>query len=155
MHYRATSHGQTYGFDFELFGEVDVEGSKWNTKGRNIMFNIIKKDQDADYWIRLTKEKTKNPHIQIDWGKWVDEDEEDEGGADKGLSNDWDPSNMNNFNMGQYGDQGGDSDDEEEEEEEPGHVHGENCSHGDEHAHEGAKPNADLGDLDAEEEKKD
>jgi prostaglandin-E synthase len=112
-----------------LFGEVDVEGSKWNTKGRNIIFNIIKKNPDAEYWTRLTKDKTKNPHVQIDWGKWVDEDDE-EVETDKGLSNDWDPSNMNAFNMGGgYGDQGGDSDDEEEEEEEPGHVHGENCDH--------------------------
>lgn len=130
-----------------MFDEVDIEGSKWNTKGRNIIFNIIKKNQDKEYWPRLTKEKIKNPHINIDWGKWVDEDEEEEE-ADKGLSNDWDPSNMNAFNMGDYGDQGGDSDDEEEEEE---HVHSEHCSHG---APEGGKPNADLGDLDADEEKK-
>ena len=50
----------------------------------------------------MTKDKSKNPHIQIDWGKWVDEDEEEEE-QDKGLGGDWDPSNMNNFNMGDYG----------------------------------------------------
>lgn len=113
---------------------------------------MIKKNKDSEYWPRLTKDKAKNPHIQIDWSKWVDEDEEDEE-SNKGLGGDWDPSQMQNFNMGGYGDQGGDSDDEEEEEE-PGHVHGEHCSHGHEHAQEGAKPNADLGDLDAEEEQK-
>lgn len=144
---RAESHGNHYAFDIELFDEVDKESSKWNTRGRNIIFNITKKNKDKEQWPRLTKDKAKNPHIQIDWGKWVDEDEEEEEGS-KGLGGDWDPSQMNDFNMGGYGDQG-DSDDEEEEEEEQPHVHGENCSH------DHPKPNADLGDLDADEEKKD
>lgn len=59
---------------------------------------------------------------------------------------------MNNFNMGgaggMYGGQGGDSDDEEEEEEEE-HDHDHSVPHS--HGAEGGK-NADLGDLDAEEE---
>ena len=63
----------------------------------------------------------KNSHIQADWAKWVDEDEEDEA---KPLGEDWNEDNMNNFNMGgagggMYG--GGDSDDEEEEEEHEAH----------------------------------
>ena len=53
--------------------------------------------------------------------------------------------------MGDYGGQEGDSDDEDEEEEP--HVHGEHCNHGDEHGK--GQANADLGDLDADEEKKD
>lgn len=47
----------------QLFDEVDVANSKWNTKGRNIILNIVKKDSDKDHWPRLTKEKIKNPHI--------------------------------------------------------------------------------------------
>lgn len=47
----------------QLFGEVDVENSKWNTKGRNIILNIVKKDPTQDHWPRLTKDKIKNPHI--------------------------------------------------------------------------------------------
>ena len=66
---------------------------------------------------------------------------------------------MNNFNMGggqggMYGGQGGDSDDEDEDEEEE-HEHGHHHPHGEDHSHShGAEPskNADLGDLDAEEE---
>lgn len=139
---RAESHGHVYGFDLTLFDAVNLEESKWNTKGRNIILNIVKANTDASYWPRLTKEKIKNSHIQADWAKWVDEDEEDEA---KPLGEDWNEDNMNNFNMGGgFGDQG-DSDDDEEEEE---HVHGEHCSH----EHEPAKKNADLGDLDAEEE---
>jgi len=145
--YRAESHGHTYGFDLALFAAVSLDESKWNTKGRNIILNIVKANKEEAYWPRLTKDKIKNSHIQADWAKWVDEDEEDEA---KPLGEDWNEDNMNNFNMGgagAYGDQG-DSDDEEEEEE---HAHGDNCAHDHGHSH-GAEKNADLGDLDAEEE---
>jgi hypothetical protein len=126
---------------------VSVESSKWNTKGRNIILNIVKANPEAEYWPRLTKEKTKNSHIQIDWSKWVDEDEEDEA---KPLNEDWNEDNMNAFNMG--GMDGGDSDDDEEEEEEEEHKNHEGCSH-DHGVHtetEQKKKNADLADLDAE-----
>ena len=126
---------------------VDVSG--WNTKGRNIILNLVKTNP-GEYWPRLTKDKVKNAHIQADWAKWVDEDEEDEA---KPLPEDWNQDNMNQFGgegMGGMGMGGDDSDDEEEEEEHDHaghahgeHVHSENCSHG--------AGNADLGDLDAEE----
>ena len=147
----AESHGHTYGFNLELFELVSVAESGWNTKGRNIILNLVKSNQETSYWPRLTKDKVKNAHIQADWGKWVDEDEESEA---KPLHEDWNEDNMNNFNMGGQQNQGGDSDDDEEEEEEEHephhqgeHVHAEDCSHGVE-----PSKNADLGDLDAEEE---
>jgi prostaglandin-E synthase len=116
----------------------------------------VKKDAEKEYWPRLTHEKVKNTHIQSDWSKWVDEDDEEEEGQ-KGISEDWDANNMNNFGggqggadmMGDYGagdygaGAGGDSDDEEEEEEETNKAEGAE-----------KKANADLGDLDAEEETK-
>ena len=134
-----------YAFDIQLFDQVNVEASKWNTKGRNIILNIVKQNSEAEHWPRLTKDKVKNAHIQIDWVKWVDEDEENEA---KPMGEDWDAENMNAFNMG--GGYGGDSDDDEEEEEEEAkhdHVHGEHCDHSHD---EPQKKNADLGDLDAE-----
>ena len=60
---RAESHGHAYGFDLTLFAEVNMDESKWNTKGRNIILNIVKADKDAEYWPRLTKDKVKNAHI--------------------------------------------------------------------------------------------
>lgn len=131
--------------------------------------NIVKTDTDAEHWPRLTKEKLKNQHIQIDWSKWVDEDEEDEA---KPVGEDWDSNNMQGFGgaggaggfpgmgeggfpgMGEggfpgMGGMGGDSDDEEEEEEEGGHVHGENCDHGHDEGKTADKA-AGLDDLDAE-----
>merc|ERR1712232_1389700 len=52
-----------YGFEMEFFAEIDKEGSAWDTKGRNILLSIAKKDCDAEYWPRLTKEKGKNSKI--------------------------------------------------------------------------------------------
>jgi hypothetical protein len=49
----------------ELYAEVDVESSKWNTKGRNIILNIAKKEEGDEKWTRLTKDKAKNHHINV------------------------------------------------------------------------------------------
>ncbi len=84
--YSAESHGHAYGFDLQLFDTVKLDESKWNTKGRNIILNIVKENQEASYWPRITKDKIKNSHIQADWAKWVDEDEEDEA---KPLADEW------------------------------------------------------------------
>ena len=100
LKFQAESHSNVYGFDMQLFEEVDLEASKWNTKGRNIILNIVKKNADQEYWPRLTKDKIKNTHIQIDWGKWVDEDEETEA---KPLGEDWEGNNMNDFGGGMGG----------------------------------------------------
>jgi hypothetical protein len=61
----------------EFFSAVNKAESKWNTKGRNTIFNISKEDKDAEYWPRLFKDKAKNSRISVDWSKWVDEDEAD------------------------------------------------------------------------------
>ncbi len=73
---------------------------------------LVKKDQSKPFWPRLVKSSVKNQYIQIDWSKWVDEDEEEEE-KDKGLSG-YDPSQMqsNNesnidFDMGNMGNMGG------------------------------------------------
>ena len=74
--FSAEAGGQNYGFALELFDGVKLDESKWNTKGRNIILNIKKANEEAEYWPRLTKEKLKNSQIQIDWSRWVDEDDE-------------------------------------------------------------------------------
>lgn len=86
------SDGQKYSFAFEFFEEVDKEASKWNKTGFHLLFVLEKKDQDAPFWARLLKTKEKNQYIQVDWSKWVDEDEEPEEG-NKGLGG-FDPSQM-------------------------------------------------------------
>ena len=79
-----------------LFEPVIKAESKWNTKGRNIILNIAKKDKEKDpdeWWPRLTKDKVKNQLITIDWSKWIDPDASDD--ADQGQNagmGDFDPS---------------------------------------------------------------
>ena len=84
----------------EFFAEVVKDESKFNTKGRNPIITISKKDKEAEYWPRITKEKVKNSRITVDWNKWVDEDEEDEAPE---MGGDFDPSMMNAFGGGGAG----------------------------------------------------
>ena len=79
----------------DFFTDIEREGSAWNTKGKNILLTLSKKDKDAEHWPRITKEKIKNSLIKVDWDRWVEEDEEDEEGS-KGMDN-FDPSKMNQF----------------------------------------------------------
>ena len=57
----------------------------------------MKKEKTAAFWNRLTAEDKKNQNIQIDWSKYIDEDDEEteanKGGAPGG--GDWDPEMMN------------------------------------------------------------
>ena len=98
--FRAESHGQKYGLDLELFKGVVKSESGWNTKGRNVTFSLTKQEDDREeYWPRLTKDKTKNQKISIDWSKWVDEDEVENAPAPEG----YDPSEMQGFGGGMGG----------------------------------------------------
>ena len=101
--FNATSNGVKYGLDMEVFMAIVKESSAWNTKGRNVIINLAKKEKsDEDtWWPRITKEKVKNGLIEIDWSRWVDPDGEDE----KPESQDFDPSQMQG--MGGPGGPGG------------------------------------------------
>ena len=47
----------------EMFEPIIKAESKWNTKGRNVILNLSKKDKEKDtdeWWPRLQKEKVKN-----------------------------------------------------------------------------------------------
>mmetsp|Transcript_19432 Transcript_19432/g.33062 ORF Transcript_19432/g.33062 Transcript_19432/m.33062 type:complete len:134 (+) Transcript_19432:35-436(+) len=90
--FSATSNDQKYGCSLEFLEAVVKDESKWNTKGRNIILHISKKDKEQEeWWPRLTKTKEKNQLITIDWAKWVDpDDDEDEKAGNQG--GDFDPS---------------------------------------------------------------
>lgn len=53
--FKGTSGDTEYAFSHELTAEIDEEKSKWNTKGRHIICQIAKKDEDADFWKYLIK----------------------------------------------------------------------------------------------------
>ena len=57
-----------------------LQGSKWAVGKRNIMFHIMKKDEEGDSWTRLMEDKAlEKTNVKIDWDKYVDSDEEEEG----------------------------------------------------------------------------
>jgi hypothetical protein len=92
LKFQGESGQKTYAFELELFDEVDTADSKWSKTGFHMLFVLEKKNANAAFWPRLVKSKEKNQYIQVDWAKWVDEDEEEED-PNKGLGG-FDPSQM-------------------------------------------------------------
>jgi len=70
-----------YEFAFVFFAEIVSDATKKSLTSRHLSLELRKKVRGAEYWVRLTKEK-KNPYVRTDFGKWVDEDEQ-EGEPDK------------------------------------------------------------------------
>ncbi|KEH24379.1 CS domain protein [Medicago truncatula] len=69
-----------YELKLELFDKVNVEESKISVGVRNI-FCVVQK-AESGWWKRLLRGEGKAPHyVKIDWDKWVDEDEVEEGGG--------------------------------------------------------------------------
>lgn len=92
LHFQGESGKNKYSFSLELFEEVVVEESKWNKTGFHMLFALQKKNANGKFWPRLIKSTQKNQYIQVDWAKWVDEDEEEEDPS-KGLGG-FDPNQM-------------------------------------------------------------
>ena len=123
LKFSATANSDKYEFDLVVFEPIVQAESAWNTKGRNILINLAKKDgTQEEWWPRITKEKIRNESITIDWARWCDPDEEEEKHADAG--GDFDPAQYQNMmgggGMGGPGmedpyveGQGDESDDEE------------------------------------------
>lgn len=67
-----------YKLDLALFDEVIVENTKWKVTDYCVQFSIAKKNESESFWPRLTKEKVKLNFVNVDWSRWVDEDEADQ-----------------------------------------------------------------------------
>ncbi|KAL3232262.1 hypothetical protein RNJ44_04178 [Nakaseomyces bracarensis] len=94
----------TYKLHIDLYKEIDAEKSLHKVaNGQHYFLKLFKKDLGIEYWPRLTKEKVKYNNIKTDFDKWVDEDEQEEVGADAGMPGDMDFSQM----MGGAGGPGG------------------------------------------------
>lgn len=80
LHFEGTNSVTSvhYKLDLNLFEEVVVETTKWKVTDYCVQFSISKKNEEGEFWPRLTKEKGKSNFITIDWARWVDEDEADE-----------------------------------------------------------------------------
>ena len=74
--FKGVSDKKEYAFDFEVFSAIDTEQSKWHKTGFHMLVVLQKKNPEEEFWTRLTKSSAKCQYIQIDWSKWVEEDEE-------------------------------------------------------------------------------
>merc|ERR1711916_63519 len=93
---------EDYVGDVTFFKEIDTEETTYVVRDREVQFNLVKKDQDTDYWDRLTKEGGKKHWLSIDWGKFIDSD--DEGAEDEDFM---DFGGMGGPGMGGMGGPGG------------------------------------------------
>lgn len=60
------------------------QNSKKNILGFGARIVLAKKNPNAKYWPRLTKEGGKHNNVVVDWERYIDSDEEGEEGQ-KGL----------------------------------------------------------------------
>lgn len=67
--------------NIDFFKKVDSEGSTFKTLPRSVQMHIMKHEEDREeFWPRLLKDKTlEKNQVKIDWDRYVDEDEEEEG----------------------------------------------------------------------------
>ncbi|CAE7542192.1 P23-1 [Symbiodinium sp. CCMP2456] len=97
--------GSLYEFSLDFFAPIAKEESKWSTK-RLIEFYLKKETEGS--WTSLSKVK-KLPWVKVDWKRWQDSDDEDEG-----KQNAWNLDGLGDMNFGDMGaDAEYDSDDEE------------------------------------------
>jgi len=91
--FTGTSGGKVYTSSVQLYGEVDVEGSKFKVHARGV--EVALKKKTAGWWKALTKDNSKSRFIKTDWNKWQDEDGDDYG------------KDLDTSGMGGMGDMGG------------------------------------------------
>lgn len=115
--------GAKFAVELELYANVDASSVKTVVGHREVSLTV-KKAESGPYWPRLLKSSQKMHYIHTDFGKWKDEDEEDEeeGYADQGFGG-FDPSALmggvgNNFDFSQFGSGSGFEEDESYEEDE-------------------------------------
>jgi CS domain len=79
LHFEGTNKVTSahYKLDLNLYDEVVVDTTKWKVTDYSVQFSISKKNENSEFWPRLTKEKVKSNFITIDWDRWIDEDEPD------------------------------------------------------------------------------
>ena len=86
--FTGTADKKEYGVTLDFFKEVDSEGSISKVLPQSIQMKIMKKDQeDEEFWPRLLVDKLKEKNmVKIDWDRYVDEDEEEEGFDEAALA---------------------------------------------------------------------
>jgi len=79
--FEGTSADKPYKVDIDFLKKVDAEGSTYKVLPRSIQMHVMKhKDDQDEFWPRLLKDKAlEKNQVKIDWDRYVDEDEEEEG----------------------------------------------------------------------------
>ncbi|XP_020239803.1 uncharacterized protein OsI_027940 [Cajanus cajan] len=114
----AGAQDHLYELKLELFDKVNVEESKINVGVRSI-FCVVQKAEKG-WWKRLLHAEGKPPHyVKVDWDKWVDENEDEEGLGDLDLGG-MDFSKFGGMGDDAMGDDFDESDDEDQEVSKPG-----------------------------------
>jgi prostaglandin-E synthase len=81
LEFKGKSQDKDYSVSIEFLKSVDSEGSTYKVLPRSVQMNIMKKDkEEEEFWPRLLKDKAlEKNQVKIDWDRYVDEDEEEEG----------------------------------------------------------------------------
>lgn len=81
LEFKGKAQDKDYSVSIEFLKSVDSEGSTYKVLPRSVQMNIMKKDkEEEEFWPRLLKDKAlEKNQVKIDWDRYVDEDEEEEG----------------------------------------------------------------------------
>lgn len=81
MHFKGKSNNKDYEVNIAFFKKVDSEGSTYKVLPRSVQMLLQKaKDDQDEFWPRLLEDKAlEKNQVKIDWDRYVDEDEEEEG----------------------------------------------------------------------------
>jgi len=82
LKFEGSSNGdKKYEVNIEFFKPVDSSGSTYKVLPRSVQMHILKQDkEEEEFWPRLLQDKAlEKNQVKIDWDRYVDEDEEEEG----------------------------------------------------------------------------
>lgn len=81
LKFKGKSENKEYEVDIAFFKPVDSKGSTYKVLPRSVQMHVMKKDkEEEEFWPRLLKDKAlEKNQVKIDWDRYVDEDEEEEG----------------------------------------------------------------------------
>jgi len=93
LSFHGVSHGQVYEFQLPFSDKINKDASKYAAQ-RNVHFKLVK--ETSGRWKDLST-IGKVHWIKVDWGKWVDTDDED---RNTNMGGDFDMGGMNFGDMG-------------------------------------------------------
>ena len=81
LKFSGKSNDKDYEVNIEFLHKVIAKDSTYKVLPRSVQMHIMKHEDDQEeFWPRLLKDKTlEKNQVKIDWDRYVDEDEEDEG----------------------------------------------------------------------------